>query len=115
MLYLSNVANKNLVEEVNRRLNNIACEYILSILDVEQYIEEVTFLPIPQMITTERPDRVCKCLVEGRVVLILNGSSQALIMPATIFDLASSVEDSYLRYPYSLLIRIVRFFAIFIS
>ena len=115
LLYLSNVANKNLVEEVNRRLNNIACEYILSILDVEQYIEEVTFLPIPQMITTERPDRVCKCLVEGRVVLILNGSSQALIMPATIFDLASSVEDSYLRYPYSLLIRIVRFFAIFIS
>lgn len=115
VLYLKNVANSNLVKEVIRRVEGIDCEYILSTLDVEQYIEEASYLPIPQMITTERPDRVCKSLIEGRVALMLNGSSHALIMPATIFDLASSVEDDYLRYPYSLLIRVVRFMAIFIS
>ncbi len=115
VMYLSNVANKNLVNEVIRRIQNIDCEYILSTLDVEQYIEEASFLPIPQIVTTERPDRVCKSLVEGRVALLLNGSSHALIMPATLFDLASSVEDDYLRYPYSILIRIVRFMAMAIA
>lgn len=115
LMYLGNVANKNLVNEVMRRIQNIDCEYILSTLDVEQYIEEASFLPIPQIVTTERPDRVCKSLVEGRVALFLNGSSHALIMPATLFDLASSVEDDYLRYPYSILIRIVRFLAMAIA
>lgn len=113
--YLGNVANDSLVAEVKRRVNEIDAEYILSVLDVEQYIEEASFLPIPQIITTERPDRVCRCLVEGRVAVILNGSSHVLVMPATIFDLASSVEDDYLRYPYSLLIRFVRMMAVVIS
>lgn len=113
--YLGNVANDSLVKEVMRRLKNIDAEYVLSTLDVEQYIEEASFLPIPQIVTTERPDRVCRELVAGRVALVLNGSSHVLIMPSTIFDLASSVEDEYLRYPYSLLIRFVRMAAVVIS
>ena len=113
--YLENVANDSLVNEVKRRIKNIDAEYVLSSLEVEQYIEEASFLPIPQIVTTERPDRVCRALTEGRVALVLNGSSHVLIMPATIFDLASSVEDEYLRFPYSLLIRFVRLAAVFIS
>ena len=113
--YIKNIANDSLVNEVKRRINSLDAEYILSSLDVEQYIEEASFLPIPQIVTTERPDRVCKALVEGRVAIVLNGSSHVLIMPATIFDLASSVEDDYLRFPYSVLIRIVRMAAILIS
>lgn len=113
--YLGNVANDSLVREVIRRIESIDAEYVLSSLDVEQYIEEASFLPIPQIITTERPDRVCRALTEGRVALILNGSSHALIMPASVFDLASSVEDEYLRYPYSLLIRFVRMAAVVIA
>lgn len=115
LMYLSDVANSNLVDEVLRRIENIDCEYVLTALDVEQYIEEASYLPIPQIITTERPDRVCRSLVEGRVALTVNGSSHVLIMPATLFDLASSVEDEYLRYPYSALIRLVRLMAVVIS
>ena len=113
--YLGNVANESLVKEVKRRIESIDAEYVLSTLDVEQYIEEASFLPIPQIVTTERPDRVCRALTEGRVALVLNGSSHVLIMPATVFDLASSVEDEYLRYPYSLLIRFVRLAAVAIA
>ena len=115
LMYLANVANTSLVDEVLRRLENIDCEYVLTSLDVEQYIEEASYLPIPQIITTERPDRVSRALVEGRVALTVNGSSHVLIMPATLFDLASSVEDEYLRYPYSMLIRFVRLMAVAIS
>lgn len=109
--YLKNVANSGLVDEVRKRITNIDAEYILSALDVEQYIEEASFMPIPQMITTERPDRVCNALAEGRVAVIMNGSSHVLVMPATFFDLITSAEDGYLRYPYSLLIRFLRYIA----
>lgn len=109
--YLKNVTNQSLIDEVKKRINNIDAEYVLSALDVEQYIEEASFMPIPQMITTERPDRVCRALTEGRVAVIMNGSPHVLIMPATFFDLITSAEDEYLRYPYSLLIRILRYMA----
>ncbi len=113
--YLKNVANASLVEEVRYRLENIDMEYIFSSLTLAQYIEESTFLSIPQILATERPDRVCSALVEGRVAIVVSGSPQVLIVPTTIFDMASSPEDSYLRFPYSLLIRIVRIAAIFLS
>lgn len=113
--YLKNVANSSLVEEVRFRLNNIDVEYILSSLNLVQYIEESTYLSIPQIVATERPDRVCNALVEGRVAIVVSGSPQVLIVPTTIFDMATSPEDTYLRFPYSLLIRIVRMAAIVLS
>lgn len=113
--YLKSIANDSLVSEVRRRISKIDAEYVLSSLDVEQYIEESSFIPVPQMVTTERPDRVCKALTEGRVAFVLNGSSHVLIMPATFFDLITSAEDEYLRYPYSVLIRLLRYVAVFLS
>ncbi len=115
VVYLKNVTNESLIAEVKRRISSIDAQYVMSSLDVEQYIEEDSFLPVPQMITTERPDRVCRALTEGRVAFVLNGSSHALIMPATFFDLITSAEDEYLRYPYSLLIRILRYLAVILS
>lgn len=106
--YLKNVANTALVEEVLRRTQNIDAEYILSSLALAQYIEDATFLPFPQMIATERPDRVCNALTEGRVAVVVGGSPQVLIAPTTVFDTASSPEDAYLRFPYSLLTRLIR-------
>lgn len=113
--YLKNVANSSLVDEVIYRLKNIDVEYMLSSLNLMQYIEESTYLSIPQMVATERPDRVCNALVEGRVAIVVNGSPQVLIVPTTIFDMATSPEDMYLRFPYSLLVRIVRISAIILS
>lgn len=113
--YLKNVANSQLVEEVRRRLSQIDVEYLLSSLDVEQYIEEATYLPIPQIATTERPDRVCQALVEGRVAIVVNGSSHVLIVPTTLFDLIASPEDSYLRFPYAALTKVIRLLAIVLA
>ena len=113
--YLKNVANTSLVNEVKYRIENIDTEYILTSLNLAQYIEEATFLSIPQVVATERPDRVCNALVEGRVAIVVGGSPQVLIVPTTIFDLATSPEDTYLRFPYSLLIRFVRMAAIVLA
>lgn len=113
--YLKNVANSSLVDEVKYRLENIEVEYILSSLNLVQYIEESTYLSIPQVVATERPDRVCNALIEGRVAIVVSGSPQVLIVPTTIFDMATSPEDTYLRLPYSFLIRIVRMAAIVLS
>lgn len=115
LCYLKNVANPSLVKEAEERVKGVDTEYILSSLSLAQYIEDSSFSTVPQIMTTERPDRVCHALIEGRVAIIVSGSPHALILPATLFDMASSPEDSYLRYPYAFLTRCIRIIAIFLS
>ena len=65
--------------------------------------------------STERPDKAATYLLEGRVVVILNGSPYSLVMPTTLFDLMGSTEDFNLRFQFSNLVKFIRMIAIFIT
>ena len=115
MLYISDIANPELVDEVRRRLNGINMDYVISVEEVAMMMEENTFSTMTHFLETERPDRVARALTEGRVAFILNGNPQVLVMPTNIFELTHSVSDDYLRVPYANMIRIIRMIAIFFS
>jgi len=115
LAYIEGVINPGLLNEIKKRLENIDAEYILSVFDIEKKLEESAIMPFPQIISTERPDKASRALIEGRAVLILNGSSNVLILPSNITDIISSPEDSYLRLPYSVFIKCIRLIAIVLS
>lgn len=115
ILYMKNIANDELVEEVIRRVENISIDYIMTSAELELYIEDKTFSAIPQFLSTERPDRTAKAILDGKVAIIVDGSPYALLMPTTFYELNESTEDSYLRYPYANMMRIVRSIAFFFS
>jgi len=115
ILYIKDVTNEKLVAEVRRRIRNIKVDYMLDSGILEQLIEDSTIFPSPQVISTERPDYVCELLVNGRVAIIVNGSPNVLVVPATIFELMYSSEDSYSRYPYVNLIRGIRLIAVILA
>ncbi len=69
--YLKNVANAELVKEVKYRIDNIGVDYLISSGQLEQLIEDTSF-SVPQLISTERPDRAASYILEGRVVLLVN-------------------------------------------
>ncbi|MGN0106696.1 MAG: spore germination protein [Hominilimicola sp.] len=115
MLYISDIANPDLVNEVRRRINGINMDYVISIEEVSMMMEDETFSMTTHFLETERPDRVARALTEGRVALILNGSPHVLIMPTNIFELTHAVSDDYLRIPYANMARIIRMVAILFS
>lgn len=115
MLYIKDIANERLIEEVRRRLESIHVDYMLESGKLEQLIEDSTIYPSPQMIATERPDYVSEMLINGRVAIIVNGSPIVLVVPTTAVELMHSAEDSYIRYPYANLIRFIRFLALFMA
>ena len=63
---------------------------------------------IPQIISTERPDKCTKYLLQGRVVVLVNGNPYAIVMPATIEDFLFSPEDTNLRPLFSNFLRGIR-------
>lgn len=115
MLYISDIANPNLVKEVRKRLNGINMDYVISIEEVSMMMEEGTYSITTHFLETERPDRVARALTEGRVAFMLNGSPHVLIMPTNIFELTHAVSDDYLRVPYANMARIIRAIAILFS
>lgn len=115
LLYISDIANPDLVDEVRRRINGINMDYVISIEEVAMMMEEETFSAMTHFLETERPDRVARALTEGRVALILNGSPHVLVMPTNIFELTHAVSDDYLRVPYSNMVRIIRVIAVLFS
>lgn len=115
LLYIKDIANDSLVNEVRRRLKGIKLDYIFDSGELEQLLEDNSFMAVPQIIATERPDRVAAMLTEGKVAVVMQGSPFVLVMPTTNIDLFHSSEDSYIRFPYANLIRIIRIVAIAMS
>lgn len=114
-MYMKNITNNEFVHELKNRINNIDVDYLYQVGELEQFIEDTTFSLFPQMLTTERPDKTAEALIEGKIALILQGSPFALIMPITAAELFTTPEDKYLRFPYSNMVRIIRFFGIIVS
>lgn len=115
IMYLSNVANESLVNEVRRRLDGISMDYVISVEEISMMIEENPMMITGHILATERPDRVARAISEGRVALILNGSPRALIMPTNAYELTHAASDAYLRVDFANMSRIVRLIATFIS
>lgn len=69
--YLKNVANDDLVAEVKYRINNLGIDYLTSSGQLEHLIEDSEY-SLPQVISSERPDRVASYILEGRVAILVN-------------------------------------------
>lgn len=79
--YLSNIANNDLVAEVKFRVNNLDIDYLTSSGQLEQLIQDDGSSLYPQVIATERPDKVAAHLLEGRVAIIVNDTPYVLVVP----------------------------------
>ncbi len=115
VMYIENIANNSLVKETLRRIESIDVDYLFAAAELEQFIEDKSFTTLPQFLSTERPDRASRALLDGRVVILVDGSPFVLILPTSIFELNESAEDSYLRYPYVNMIRTIRWIAFLLS
>jgi spore germination protein KA len=108
ILYIEGVTNPRIVEEVRRRIKNTDIDFIEGNGMLEQLIEDNPFMLFPQVVTTERPDRASSFLAEGQVVIISEGDPFAIAVPATLFGLFHSSEDSLIRWQYGTFLRIIR-------
>lgn len=70
---------------------------------------------IPETMSTERPDKACEFILQGRIVVIVNGSPYAIILPTVLMDFLTSPEDSNLRTSFANFLRSLRFLGAFIT
>ncbi|MBT2688216.1 spore germination protein [Bacillus sp. ISL-47] len=69
----------------------------------------------PVFMITERTDRIALNLSQGKIVLLMEGSPFALILPAVFYDFMSSMEDFYQPYWVGKFLHGLRYFGLLIS
>lgn len=82
LMYIKDTADEKLVEEVRKRLQQINVDAIMESGYIEELIQDKTFTPFPTINNSERPDVAATNLLEGRVVIVVDGTPFVLILPA---------------------------------
>lgn len=114
ILSVNGVTNPRLVAEVRRRINGINLSHLTDSGMLEQLIEDSTWHLYPQILSTERPDRIAAALDEGKVAVLVDGSQMALTMPITVIGQLHSMEDYSVRWPYAVYLRLIRILGAFL-
>ncbi|MBU3127392.1 spore germination protein [Clostridium tagluense] len=115
IMYIDDIVNKEVLEELNRRVDKINIDAVFDSAYIEQLIEDNKYSPFPQIQSTERPDVVAAALYEGRVALVVDNSPFVIIVPTTLPNLFQSPDDYYQRWMHSSMVRFIRMLSIFTS
>ncbi|GMK44334.1 putative membrane protein YfkQ [Paenibacillus glycanilyticus] len=113
--YVDGVARPDLIELVKQRVSRIRMDIILDTGFIEEFIEDKSFTPFPQVMNTERPDIVAANLMEGKIAILIDGTPYVLLVPMTFWTAFQAAEDYYERFLYSTLIRWTRFILFSVS
>jgi len=109
VVYIKGIAEKDLVEEVKKRVSRIDIDGVMDSGYIEQLIEDAPYSLFPTIGNTEKPDTLAARLLEGRVGILVDGSPVALSVPRLFYETIQTPEDYYSRPYNSSIIRIIRF------
>ena len=108
VVYVKGKASEEMVDKVVRRLESADTPVVLDTAFLREYVTGHVWSPFPLAASTERPDRVCGEILQGRVAILCDSSPFALIVPAQFVMLLHASADSYDLPLQSLLLRLVR-------
>lgn len=115
--YIGDKAEIDLLNKLKEKLKEIvATSLTMGSKSLEELlVKKSLFHPLPSLLFTERPDVACSYLLEGHIVIIIDNSPSAIILPCTIFQFTQSPEDYYKSPAVGNYVRIVRFLCIILS
>ena len=115
LAYITDIAHEDIISELKERINAFVIDGIFDIGMLEQLIEHAWYSPFPQYQSTERPDKAASALLEGRIVILVDNSPMALILPVTLNSFFQASDDYYSRWEVVSFIRILRYLAAIIA
>ncbi len=113
--YFESLVNPKIVNELNKRLDDINIDAILETGYIEEFIRDEPLSPFATIGNTERPDKVVANLLEGRIALLVDGTPVVIMLPFLFMEYFQVPEDYYSNFIYATMNRLLRYTAFFIS
>ncbi len=115
IMYVSDIARKELVTYVKDKLKKIDIDAILDSNYIMEILEDSNKTSFPTMISTERPDLVSLYLLQGRIALVVENSPFILVLPAFIEDFINNIDDNYQKSADVTITKFIRYIAFVIT
>ena len=115
IVYMEDLADPKLVEETKRRLQTYEIDGVMDSGVLEQLAEEKWYSPFPQFHSTRRPDRAAMEILDGKVVVVVDNSPIALMLPADLNSFLKTSDDYYNRFYMATFARVLRYVAAFFA
>lgn len=112
VIWLEGITNPELVKRMKDRLQQIDIDGLLSPAAVEEYVTGSRWTAFPLIQYTERADRFCQGILEGRVGLLVDGLPLGYLAPADLMYLMESPEDRGRDFVGASSVRILRYLAL---
>lgn len=115
VVYLDNVVDKEVLKKVRDRIKSLDVANLLSAGCFEENMKDNKYSIFPQLDYTERVDKFCANIADGKVGVIIDGLPIAYIMPGLFNMFLQAPEDYAENYILSSSIRILRYICFLIS
>lgn len=115
VVYIEGLTDPSLVERMKNRLAQIDIDGFLTPAAVEEYVTGSRATAFPLMLYTQRTDRFCQGLLDGRVGLFVDGLPMGYLAPAELMYFMDSAEDRSRDYLTATAVRILRYLALVVG
>lgn len=115
VVYISNIANQTFVDDIINRINNIDVDGIVDSGELQRFMLNNKLNIFPQMGIIERSDMAAAAILEGKVIILVEGSALGLVAPKLFGEFLQSCDDIYDNKYIGLFSKILRIMAMIFS
>lgn len=109
--YMDSRVDQNFLDQIKRKIQTIKADALTMNQEslAECLYKKKWFNPFPKFKYTERPDAAAAQVLEGNIVILVDNSPSAMIMPTTVFDVLDEPDDYYFPPITGTYLRLTRF------
>ncbi|MCT8975068.1 spore germination protein [Clostridium sp. CX1] len=113
--YIEGIANMDIVNGLFDKVSKINIDGLSSVGYIEQSISAHPNSVFPQFLSTERPDKTTAALLEGRIVILEDGTPRVLIAPVDFIAFFQGMDDYSTLWIHGSFLRLIRIAALIIA
>lgn len=115
LAYISNIANMDIVNHIRDIIQGIDIDNISTPAFIEEYLVDNKKSIFPQIMYTQRPDRISANLSDGRIALVVDGMPFVYVLPCQLPMMMQSPDDYANHFLVGSSLRIIRYIAMIVT
>ena len=113
--YMADMVSQDVLREVKSRISQLDLDVVLDSGYLQPFLDSDIGSLFSNVGVTERPDTACAKVAEGRVVVLVDGTPFALVVPYLFAEHFQTLDDYAHRPYYAAFVRLMKYAAFFFT